>query len=83
MPYLRTALDSLPYIQANRRIFFLGSWLGAFIGGQRSEAALDVVNRYLADNPCLPRDLALEVLQYADDLESTVRIRSRHAAATP
>ena len=83
LPYLRTALDSLPYIQANRRIFFLGSWLGAFIGGQRSEAALDVVNRYLADNPRLPRDLTLKVLQYADDLERTVRIRSRYAAATP
>ncbi len=83
LPYLRTALDSLPYLQANRRIFFLGSWLGAFIGAQQSQPALDVVNRYLADNPTLPRDLTLKVLQYADDLERTVRIRSRWAAPTP
>ena len=40
---LRPALDSLPFIQANRRIFFLGSWLGAFIGGHTSDAALRVV----------------------------------------
>jgi aminopeptidase N len=50
LPYLRPALDSLPYIQANRRIFFLGSWLGAFIGGHKSEAALKTVQQYLADN---------------------------------
>jgi aminopeptidase N len=85
LPYLRTALDSLPYIQANRRIFFLGGWLGAFIGGQQSPQALEIVNRYLADNPALPRDLTLKVLQYSDDLERTVRIRAAWGAgsATP
>jgi aminopeptidase N len=77
--YLRPALDSLPYIQANRRIFFLGSWLGAFIGGQRSEEALSIVNKYLADNPRLPRDLKQKVLQTVDDLDRTVRIRKRWA----
>jgi aminopeptidase N len=77
LQYLRPALDSLPYIQANRRIFFLGSWLGAFIGGQRSPEALAIVNRYLADNPALPLDLRQKVLQSVDDLDRTVRIRSR------
>jgi aminopeptidase N len=76
LPYLRPALDTLPWIQANRRIFFLGSWLGAFIGGQQSAEALAVVDKYLADNPQLPRDLRLKVLQARDDLERTVRIRS-------
>ncbi len=79
LPFLRPALDSLRYIQANRRIFFLGSWLGAFVGGQQSSAALDIVNRFLADNPQLPRDLTLKVLQVADDLDRTVRIRARYA----
>jgi aminopeptidase N len=77
LPYLRPALDSLRYVQANRRIFFLGSWLGAFIGGQRSQAALDIVRTYLAENPSLPLDLRQKVLQSADDLERTVRIRRR------
>jgi len=77
LPFLRPALDSLTYIQANRRIFFLGSWLGAFIGGQRSEAALHIVRKYLADKPRLPLDLRQKVLQAADDLERTVKIRKR------
>jgi len=77
LPYLRPALDSLPYIQANRRIFFLGAWLGSFLGGQTSEAALEVVHRYLAEHPGLPLDLRQKVLQNADELERTVRIRER------
>ena len=83
LPFLRTALDSLPYIQSNRRIFFLGSWLGAFIGGQQSPAANAIVARYLDEHPALPRDLALKVLQYEDDLQRTVRIRARWAAPAP
>ena len=79
LPYLRPALDSLPFIQANRRIFFLGSWLGAFIGGQRSPEALAIVNKYLADHPQLPLDLRQKVLQTVDDLDRTVRIRRRWA----
>jgi aminopeptidase N len=80
LPYLRPALDSLPYIQSNRRIFFLGSWLGAFIGGQRSSEALAIVNQYLADSPQLPLDLRQKVLQTADELDRTVRIRRRWIA---
>jgi aminopeptidase N len=48
LPYLKPALDSLRFIQANRRIFFLGSWLGAFLGGQTSDAALGTVRRFLS-----------------------------------
>ena len=73
--YLRPALDSLPFIQKNRRIFFLGSWLNAFLGGQSSRAALEVVDAFLSEHPELPRDLRLKVLQTRDDLERTVRIR--------
>jgi aminopeptidase N len=76
LPYMRPALDALPWIQANRRIFFLGSWLGAFMGGQRSPEALAIVDQYLAEHPDLPRDLRQKVLQARDDLERTVRIRA-------
>lgn len=79
LPYLIPALDSLPWIQKNRRIFFLGSWLGAFIGGQRSAAALSEVDRFLARRPNLPRDLRQKILQTRDDLERTVRIRATFA----
>jgi aminopeptidase N len=74
--YLRPALDSLPFIQANRRIFFLGSWLGAFLNGQTDAAALDIVQQFLRDHPKLPRDLRQKVLQNADELARTVRIRA-------
>jgi aminopeptidase N len=77
LPYLRPALDSLPFIQANRRIFFLGGWLGAFIGGHTSDAALQTVRKFLADHPKLPKDLREKVLQSSDELERTVRIRKR------
>ncbi len=78
LAYLRPALDSLPFIQANRRIFFLGAWLGAFLNGQTSPAALAVVRSWLADHPHLPADLRQKVLQNADELERTVRIRSQN-----
>lgn len=74
-PYLRPALDSLRYIQANRRIFFLGAWLGSFLGGQTDQAAVSTVRQFLADTPNLPADLRRKVLENADELERTVRIR--------
>ena len=74
--YLKPALDSLPYIQKNRRIFFLGSWLGAFLGGQRTDAALAIVRDWLAAHPALAQDLRQKVLQNADELERTARIRA-------
>jgi aminopeptidase N len=77
LAYLRPALDSLPFIQANRRIFFLGGWLGAFLNGQSSDAALAIVHQYLREHPKLPKDLRQKVLQSADELERTARIRKR------
>jgi aminopeptidase N len=76
LPYLIPALDSLPWIQRNRRIFFLGSWLGGFIGGQRSPQALEQIDAFLGRRPALPLDLRQKILQTRDDLERTVRIRA-------
>ncbi len=81
LPYLTPALDTLPWIQRNRRIFFLGSWLGSFLGGQTSAAALARVNRFLDQHPDLPGDLRLKVLQATDELQRTVLIRRTFAAA--
>jgi aminopeptidase N len=79
LPYLRTALDTLPWIQQNRRIFFLGSWLASFLGGQTTPQALAVVDAYLAAHAELPTDLRQKVLQYSDELRRTVRIREAFA----
>jgi aminopeptidase N len=74
-PYLVPALDTLPWIQANRRIFFLGSWLGATIGGQTDADALRIIDDWLKAHPALPLDLRQKILQTRDDLERTVAIR--------
>jgi len=81
LPFLEPALDSLPWIQRNRRIFFLGSWLGAFIGGQRSPQALEEIDAFLEHHPALPADLRQKILQTRDDLERTVRIRTKYAGS--
>ena len=80
LPYLAAALDTLPWIQQHRRIFFLGSWLGAFVGGQRGAPALRLIDDYLDAHP-LPADLRQKILQARDDLERTVRIRRVYGGA--
>jgi aminopeptidase N len=76
LPYLDPALNSLPQIKRERKIFFLMAWLNAFIGGQHSEAAAREVREWLAAHPPEP-DLARKVLEVLDELERTVRIRAR------
>jgi aminopeptidase N len=79
LPFLEKALAELPNLKRNRKIFFVNGWLGAFIGGQRSEQALAIVNKFLADNPNLDRDLRLKILENADGLERAVKIRAKFA----
>jgi len=74
-PYLIPALDSLRWIQSNRRIFFLGSWLTSFLDGQTSAESLTAVDKFLSDHADLPRDLREKILQAEDELARTVRIR--------
>ncbi len=73
--FLIPSLDTLPWIQRNRRIFFLGAWLGAAIGGQSSPESLQLIDAWLAAHPALAPDLRRKVLQSRDELERTVRIR--------
>jgi aminopeptidase N len=73
--YLVPALDSLPWIQQNRRIFFLGNWVSATLDGQRSAQSLDAVDDMLRRRTALPRDLREKILQSRDELERTVAIR--------
>ena len=75
-PYLVPALDSLKWIQQHRRIFFLGSWVGATLDGQRSAGALAEVDAFVRQRTNLPRDLREKILQGRDELERTVAIRT-------
>jgi aminopeptidase N len=79
LPYLKPALEALPQVKRERKIFFTLAWLNAFIGGQRSWEALDQVQEFLRANR-LDRDLELKVLEVMDELERTVKIRAKFAA---
>jgi aminopeptidase N len=74
--YLQPALDALPQMKQQRKIFFLVAWLNAFIGGQHSKEASHQVYDWLAGNTHDP-DLRLKVLQVLDELDRTVEIRAK------
>lgn len=78
LPYLEKALAELPNLKRNRKIFFVNGWLGAFIGGQKSREALEIVNKFLADNPNLDKDLRLKILENVDVIERAVKIREKY-----
>jgi aminopeptidase N len=79
LPYLKPALDTLPWLQRNRRIFFIGSWLDGFLSGQTSPDALATVQRFLDGARDLPIDLRRKVLQAEDELARAVAIRGAGA----
>jgi aminopeptidase N len=77
--YLEPALEALPQVKRERKIFFLVGWLDAFMDGQQSKASLETVQHYLATaNP--DPDLRLKILEAMDELDRTVRIRAKYAA---
>jgi aminopeptidase N len=78
LPYLERALKELPNHKRNRKIFFVNGWLGAFIGGQRSEEALGIVNRFLTEYPNLDKDLRLKILENVDLIERAVKMRAKY-----
>jgi aminopeptidase N len=74
---LRAALDSLPWIQQNRRIFYLSAWLNSFVESRHTRQALEIVRLFLAERKDLGQDIRLKVLQSVDELERVVAIRER------
>jgi len=79
LPYLKPALEALPQVKRERKIFFTLAWLNAFIGGQQSRQALDQALQFLRASR-IDRDLESKVLEVVDELERTVRIRAKFTA---
>jgi aminopeptidase N len=77
LPYLGPALDALPQVKRERKIFFMLAWLNAFIGGQQSAAAQKQVHEFL-DKAALDKDLRLKILEVVDELDRTVKIRGKY-----
>ena len=78
LPHLEKALAELPNLKRSRKIFFVNGWLAAFIGGQKDEKALSAVNKFLANNPNLDKDLRLKIMENVDALERAVKIRAKY-----
>ncbi len=76
-PYLKPALEALPQVKNERKIFFVLAWLGAFIGGQQSAASDAAVHDWLKTASIDP-DLRLKVLEVVDELDRTVKIRQKY-----
>jgi aminopeptidase N len=74
-PYLKKALEALPQLKIERKIFFLQRWLDAFIQGQQSAEARDEVHHFLGEGH-LDKDLHLKILEAVDELDRTVAIRN-------
>jgi aminopeptidase N len=77
-PLLGEALARLPELKRTRRIFFVGNWLAAFVGGQTGAGALAEAQAFLRRNE-IDADLRLKLLEAMDGLERSVRIRARFA----
>jgi aminopeptidase N len=77
LPYLGPALDALPQVKRERKIFFMLAWLNAFIGGQQSAAAQKQVHDFL-NSATLDKDLRLKILEVVDELDRTVKIREKY-----
>ena len=78
-PLLAEALAHLPELKRTRRIFFVGNWLSAFVGGQTGPAALAEIQSFLRRSD-VDADLKLKVLEAMDGLERAVRIREKFRA---
>lgn len=77
LPYLKPALEALPQIKRERKIFFVLAWLNAFIGGQQSATAQEQVREFLSET-ALDKDLRLKILEVEDELDRTVKIRQKY-----
>ncbi|NDD62734.1 MAG: hypothetical protein EBZ36_01950 [Acidobacteria bacterium] len=68
--YLLPALTALPRLKRQRKIFFILSWLNAFIGGHPASTALRVVDNFLGSHRpgCheIDPDLVAKIRQVAD-----------------
>ena len=80
--FIGPALDLLVEVQRTGDIFFPAGWLDATLGGHGSDAAADVVRRFLDGlDAGYPPRLRAKILQSADLLFRAARIAARDAGS--
>ena len=77
LPFLRPALERVDWVKKNRKVFFMPAWIGAFVNGHSSEAALQTVETFLSEYSDLSIDIRRKILQSLDSLQRAVRIQRR------
>jgi aminopeptidase N len=73
--YLRPSLELLEEIQRTGDIFFPKRWLDATLGGHSSVEAAEIVRAFLAERPDYAPRLRAKILQSADMLFRSARLR--------
>ena len=73
--YLLPSLELLEEIQRTGDIFFPKRWLDATLGGHASTEAAEIVRAFLAERPDYPPRLRAKILQSADVLFRSARLR--------
>jgi aminopeptidase N len=66
--YIPPSLEMLEEIKSTGDIFFPGGWISATLAGHHSQAAREMVEKFLEEHPGYPADLRLKILQAADHL---------------
>jgi aminopeptidase N len=64
--YIRESLQMIEEIQKTGDIFFPQNWLNATLKNYRGKDVSEIVETFLSNNPELPQNLRLKVLQSAD-----------------
>ncbi len=76
LPYLKPALDALPQIKSERKIFFVLGWLNPSLGATIRSCPQQV--REFLNAGTIDKDLQLKILEVYDELDRTVKIRQRY-----
>lgn len=74
-PLFRQAIEALPRLANERKIFFVNRWLDAFVAGQESEESIRVLREVSARSD-LGVDIRRKLLEAEDMLVRKVKIRA-------
>jgi aminopeptidase N len=82
LPFLDAALEALPWVKENRRIFFMPAWVESFVGSHHSEEALAIVEAFLARHPQLALDIRRKLEVPLHELRRAVKLRKLWSGAS-
>lgn len=76
--YVLPSLEILEELQVTGDIFFPKNWLDTTLKGYSSFDVVDIVEKFLADNPTYPASLKNKILQSIDPVRRAAEIKQRY-----